>query len=128
MARRLTDVTAAALATAKALTDARAAVLDESFGTDSQHWELRTVYQVRDRYRVRVRIQVGAYPQQSYAVAEVLTPGMTWSELVAAPTSMWFGDSPNYRAGRGDSSGPVTAYARLLAADLVVRAAAVLPD
>ena len=38
-------------------------------------------------HTVRVRVHRDAYPGQSWAVAEVLTPHLTWTALVDAPTS-----------------------------------------
>lgn len=37
-------------------------------------------------HKVRVRIRRDSYAMQSYALAEVLTPGLTWTDLLTAST------------------------------------------
>jgi hypothetical protein len=72
----------------------RIVIIDETFATTSQAYRLTRVYRIND-HTVRVRICRDAYQPQSYAVAEVLTPMLTWTDLVTEPVSNWYETTPS---------------------------------
>lgn len=41
-------------------------------------------------HTVRVQVHRDAYPEQSWAAAEVLTPHLTWTTLVNTPAAGWW--------------------------------------
>lgn len=49
-------------------------------------------------FTIRARVRADAYPHQSHAVAEVLTPQLTWTDIVTIPPSEWHSELPSYLA------------------------------
>jgi len=93
-------------------------LIDETFNLDPDAYRLTRLYHADGRL-LRVTVHRDFYPQQSWAAAHVLTPVLTWTELVTAPASEWHPMTP---AGRR-----VTAAALTPVADrLLSRATAVL--
>ncbi|MCZ7478870.1 hypothetical protein [Micromonospora sp. WMMC273] len=52
------------------------------------------VCRMPEGFTVRVRIKRDSYKTQSFAVVEVLTPGLTWTDLASEDASVWYDDSP----------------------------------
>lgn len=103
-------------------------LIDEAFGPHDQGWTLERVYRVNgdaDTVRVRIRCDV-AYPKQSSAVAEVLTPALTWTPLATAPYTDWAPNSPYYRASGEANGRKAAAFGHKVAEGLATRAAAIL--
>lgn len=48
------------------------------------------------QYTVRVRVARDSYMTQSYAVAEVLTPALTWTNLCEQPPENFFEHAPTH--------------------------------
>jgi hypothetical protein len=65
------------------------ALIDASFEIGSQDRQLVHVYKDDRNNKIRVRIRRDSYPKQSWALAEVLTPGLTWTGLVSEPVDTW---------------------------------------
>lgn len=84
-------------------TELRATLVDESSGTGSQDYTLTQIHKVRGHV-VRIRIRRDSYQQQSWAVAEVLAAGLTWTELASAHPSTWFDLTPSPYAGKSQAS------------------------
>lgn len=78
-------------------------------------------YQVGE-YTVRVRIARDSYITQSYAVAEVLTPALTWTNLCEQPPERFFEHAPMYGPKAAASEG----FLLKLADDLARRTARIL--
>jgi hypothetical protein len=74
-------------------------IADESFGTTDQAYHLTRVHHVGE-HTLRVRIHRDAYDFQSHAIAEVLTPAMTWTQLAAEPPSVWHEATPSLYAAK----------------------------
>ena len=93
-------------------------IIDESFGYDGYSYELIRLYLAEGRI-VRVRVRRHADQQQSLAVADVLTPVLTWTELAEAPASSWHEATPPRRAATAGVLAPI-------ADRLLTRAAVIL--
>ncbi len=72
-------------------------VVDRSFRQHSGGYDLSEIRRTGSGHRLRVRIRRDAYQRQSYALVEVLTPGLTWTNLAAEPASAWHPATP-YRS------------------------------
>ncbi|RLK24713.1 hypothetical protein DER29_2644 [Micromonospora sp. M71_S20] len=72
-------------------------VVDRSFGAHSAGYDLSEIRRTDDGHRLRVRIRRDSYQRQSYALVEVLTPGLTWTNLADEPASAWHPATP-YRS------------------------------
>jgi len=59
-------------------------LIDESFGPTGRGYQLTRVHRL-GRHTVRVRVTRDFYQFQSLAVAEVLTPALTWTPLAGQP-------------------------------------------
>ena len=93
-------------------------LVDESFGTTRDGcYELTRVHHHNDRV-IRIRIHRDSYAHQSSAVAEVLTPELTWTELAHVLPTHWHHTTP-YRTGNPAPLEP-------LAEQLLTRAVAIL--
>jgi hypothetical protein len=90
---------------------------DESFGTTGQGYTLTRVHQ-ENALRIRISIRRDFYLHQSSAVAEVLTPALTWTRIAEHPPSQWHSSTP-HRAG---TPAPLTRIAE----QLLERALAIL--
>lgn len=103
-------------------------VLDDNFFLYHQGYQLQRVYCDSAGRSIRVRIKRDSYKQQSYAVAEALTPALTWTELVAELPDQWFATSPYVTTGHPNPATAAKAEALLdqVATRLLDRAAAVL--
>ena len=67
---------------------------DESFGTTSQGYILTRIHHVNG-LTIRIRIHRDSFQYQSSAVAEVLTPALTWTRVAEHPPSQWHAATPN---------------------------------
>lgn len=74
------------------------------------------------RHTVRVRIARDFYLAQSHALAEVLTPALTWSVLCEQPPQHFFDQTPIH----GPRAADTEALLLELAEDLARRAARIL--
>lgn len=63
-------------------------LIDETAFTEAACYRLTQTHHL-DGYTVRVRVHRDFYLHQSWAIAEVLTPALTWTELVTAPPADW---------------------------------------
>ena len=71
-----------------------APAVDESFGTTGQGYHLTRIHHVGN-HTLRVDIHRDSYARQSHAVAELLTPALTWTLLASEPPSGWHETSPS---------------------------------
>lgn len=121
-------MTHTATATGRTTTDPAAFdAVDVSFGPTSQGYRFTRVHRIAG-HTVRIRIHRDSYVGQSHAVAAVLTPDMTWTDLVDEPPHAWHTGSPLWRAGMADERHEQAAleFVTALADSLVHRVAAVL--
>lgn len=103
--------------------DAVETVIDESAAVTEQGYTLTRIHRTPSGHTVRVRVARDHYARQSLAVAEVLSTGLTWTQLVDAPASTWHATTQGHAA-----NGEVAAAAlHEVATDLYRRAVAVLP-
>lgn len=65
-------------------------LIDETTGTHGQDDIIEQVYQL-GTVKVRVRVVRNSYANQSYALAEVLTPALTWTEVAKELSGNWHG-------------------------------------
>lgn len=63
-------------------------LINESAFTEAACYRLTQTHHL-DGYTVRVRVHRDFYLHQSWAIADVLTPDLTWTELATAPPSDW---------------------------------------
>lgn len=103
-------------------------LLDNAFSLYHQGYQLTRVCKLDSGHKVRARVRRDSYKQQSYAVAEALTPALTWTELVAELPDQWFATSPYVTTGHPNPATAAKAEALLdqVATRLLDRAAAVL--
>lgn len=69
-------------------------LVDRSFGERSGGYNLIEIRRTGSGHRLRVRIRRDPYERQSYALIEVLTPALTWTELADEPASAWHPATP----------------------------------
>jgi hypothetical protein len=93
-------------------------LVDESFGVTSDGCYQLTRVHHHDSRVIRIRIRRDFYSHQSSAVAEVLTPELTWTELAHLLPVHWHHATP-YRTGNPEPLEP-------LADQLLTRALAIL--
>ncbi|GAA2822453.1 hypothetical protein [Saccharopolyspora taberi] len=98
------------------------ATIDDAIGHDGQSYSYHRVVTTGD-HTVRARIKRHVHTFQSYAVAEVLTPALTWTALAETTPSNWFEETPSPY----DRSLDVIAALGPLAALLLTRARTILP-
>lgn len=67
-------------------------LLDETAFTEASCYRLTQTHDL-DGHVVRVRVHRDFYLHQSWAVADVLTPALTWTELATAPAQDWHPDT-----------------------------------
>lgn len=106
-------------------------LLDSHFGPYSQGYELANIVRLDNGLKVRVRVKRDSYEVQSYAKVEVLTPAMTWTEVLTEAPALWHPSTPAYRSGYAPRPGEAKkAEAALgkVAVRLLDRAAKVLTD
>jgi hypothetical protein len=84
-------------------------LIDGTTGTHAGADIVQRIYLVGDA-KVRVRVHRDSYARQSWALAEVLTPALTWTEIAVELSGNWHGT---------DSTGQV-------ADKLIARAAKIL--
>ena len=99
-----------------------AATVDEDFGVNrgSSYSYIRTVH--LGPYTVQVRVQRGLVPEDSYAVAELLSADLTWTALAHSHGDRWFEHT--------NEPCDVDAKAELneVADDLIRRVTAIMPS
>lgn len=95
--------------------------IDQATGTTGQGYTLTRAYQAGN-FKIRVRVVRDGYARQSYAVAEVLSALLTWTELATNPASNWHG-STGHAATHPDT---IVAELGGLADELARRAVAIL--
>ncbi|WP_018352021.1 hypothetical protein [Longispora albida] len=93
-------------------------LIDRHFGTTEQGYRLTRVDRIGG-HTIRVRVHRDNRASQSHAIAEVLTPQLTWTDLCSDLPSGWFDASPHYTA-------PADTALDTIAAGLLRRAAAIL--
>ncbi|SCL17784.1 hypothetical protein [Micromonospora inyonensis] len=71
-------------------------LVDRTFGEHRQGYDLTEIRRTHGNL-LRVRIHRDAYQHQSYALVEVFTPAMTWTQLANEPPSTWHAGTP-YRS------------------------------
>ena len=76
-----------------------AKLIDQTSGTHGQADILEQVYQVGS-VKVRIRVHRDSYARQSYALAEVLTPALTWTEIAKELSGNWHGTLTNPQVAR----------------------------
>ncbi len=99
--------------------------IDVTFGGTGQGYAFTRIHRIAG-HTVRIRVRRDTYVDQSVAVAEVLTPGMTWTDLVAEPPNNWHVKGPYWKAGIARGEQAALEFATALADTLVHRVAAVL--
>ncbi|WP_412538691.1 hypothetical protein R8Z50_22900 [Longispora sp. K20-0274] len=72
-------------------------LLDREFATTSQGYKLTRVDKL-DEHTVRIRVYRDFYRIQSYAVAEVLTPAKTWTNVASSEPSHWHDTVPSHHS------------------------------
>jgi hypothetical protein len=77
-------------------------LIDESFDAESDDYRLTRLYQVDGRL-LRVTVHRNFYPRQSWAAAHVLTPVLTWTELLYAPARDWHPATPPSRRATAET-------------------------
>lgn len=78
-----------------------AELLHESAGTVANGYELHHTYRLPECGQVvRVRVRRHFYMHESYAVAEALTAGMEWTELVRSHPEQWRAGTPSTKLAR----------------------------
>lgn len=102
-------------------------VLDDNFFLYHQGYQLQRVYCDSAGRSIRVRIKRDSYKQQSSAVAEVLTPALTWTTLAEEAPATWHDRSPYATDNCTPKARDAEALVGDLADDLVLRALEVLP-
>jgi hypothetical protein len=63
-------------------------LIDETACTEAGSYRLTQTHHLAG-HTVRVRVHRDFYPQQSWAVADVLTPALAWTELATSPAQEW---------------------------------------
>lgn len=63
-------------------------LIDETAVTEATWYRLTQTHHL-DGHTIRVRVHRDFYLHQSWAVADVLTPALTWTELATAPPADW---------------------------------------
>jgi hypothetical protein len=81
-------------------------LLDESFDAEPDDYRLTRLYQVDGRL-LRVTVHRNFYPRQSWAAAHLLTPVLTWTELLSAPPRDWHPATPPSRRATAETLAPV---------------------
>lgn len=97
-------------------------VIDDSWSINSAphpYASLVQTFRVHDAFTVRVRLKADYYTNQSYAIAEVLTPALTWTDIVSEPATEW-------RGTINITSEGARSIAETIAEKLVQRAAGIL--
>lgn len=69
-------------------------IVDNDFAIYRQGYELARICKLDSGHTIRARVRRDTYREQSHAVAEVLTPAMTWTPLVTKSADAWQPDSP----------------------------------
>ncbi|MGY0234073.1 hypothetical protein [Longispora urticae] len=95
-------------------------LLDRQFETTSQGYKLTRVDKLGE-HTVRTRVYRDFYRAQSHAIAEVLTPVLTWTQLASREPSAWHDSLPSNM-----SSNLSDALLDDIAAQLLQRAATIL--
>ncbi|MEU9505338.1 hypothetical protein AB0D32_03515 [Micromonospora sp. NPDC048170] len=70
-------------------------LVDRSFAAHNAGYDLSEIRRTDDGHRLRARIHRDSYQRQSYALVEVLTPGLTWTNLADEPASTWHPATPS---------------------------------
>ncbi len=81
--------------------------VDSCFDPGTGHHYQLTVVCRAGEHTVRVRVRRDHYAHQSHAIAEVLTPALTWTVLAHQPTSLWWRDTPNVTRPSASALQPV---------------------
>lgn len=81
-------------------------VVDRHVGYDDGDYRIDLVARDDAGHRVRVRVLHTLMAQHSHAVAEVLAPDMTWTELATESPSNWYSGIPG-RTWDGDFSSSI---------------------
>lgn len=68
-------------------------LVDTTFRIGSQDYQLTEIHHLGGHI-VRVDIRRDAYPQQSWAHAQILSTTKQWTTLVTAPVPDWYERSP----------------------------------
>ncbi len=82
-------------------------LIDSCFDHNTDGYRLTLAYRSADNHTIRVRVKRNAYVHQSHAIAEVLTPAMTWTTLADQPPSLWWPDTPYRTKATVDALRPV---------------------
>ncbi len=97
-------------------------VIETTFGrTTNDGPSITRIYHCGE-HTVRVRIARDFYQIQSHALAEVLTPALTWTVLCEQPAQQFFDRTPLH----GANAAGTEAFLLQLADDLARRAARIL--
>lgn len=75
--------------------------IDETTDIATHYYRLTQTQQL-DGHTVRVRVHRDFYQDQSWAVADVLTPALTWTEIATAPANDWHPSTPPVRTAATD--------------------------
>jgi hypothetical protein len=101
-------------------------VTDTRFTLTDHGYDLTRICKLDSGHTVRVRVRRNFYKQQSYAVAEVLSTELTWTNLLSESPESWYPNSPHVTPAFTRDRGKAEALLNRLATDLFARAAAVL--
>ena len=103
-----------------------AALIDETATPTSQGYQLTRIYRTKTHHTIRVDVLRDSYIRQSYARAQVLNSGLTWTTLLEEPPLAWYEDTQPYCTPGVSQSAAVRKLLGGIAARLITRAAAVM--
>ncbi|MFC0504175.1 hypothetical protein [Micromonospora costi] len=75
--------------------------IDNEFTVYGQGYKLARICKLDSSHTVHVRVKRDLYRQQSHAVAEVLTPSLTWTALLTQDVESWHQSSPYVATNAG---------------------------
>ena len=67
--------------------------VDDSFAPERDGYTLTRIHHLHGHV-IRIRIRRNCQSAESWAVADVLTPGLTWTQLAASPPATWHHKTP----------------------------------